>query len=173
MTTTRLLFLHSFLSSFVRRGLWLIVLLVGTSRAAMPQEIVELQHARSAVLGGAYNKQKEAFVGSQCVTGDPVATGSSESSLSLDQSMSDDNATNSLGFSLGARARYGVVEGSMSANFLSRSAATEFSVSSDHADNALMGRAVRGERVQEGAGVPWQILTLLGSMTVDGLGGDG
>lgn len=101
--------------------------IVGKANA---EEISEAQHSRAAVIGSAYDSSKESFVGSRCVEGDVSPTGGSESALSLDQSMSNTNASRELGFAVGARARYGVYEGSMAASFLAKSTSTDFSVSS-------------------------------------------
>lgn len=97
--------------------------------SSQAREIVEAEHALSGVLGSAYDSHKEAFVGSQCVTGASVPSGASDASVSLDQSMTESQASDALGFSAGARARYGVVEASAAANFMSKSVSSDFSVS--------------------------------------------
>ena len=84
---------------------------------------------RSALPGTAYQSDKEAFLPAQCVQGTMVSTGAGESSLQLDQQMSESQLSSELGFSFGARARYGVTEASLAANFVNRSMSNAFSVS--------------------------------------------
>jgi hypothetical protein len=84
-----------------------------------------------ARLGGAYASDKEAFVGGECIEGSKYdEIGAAESSFSLDQSLSEKQLADQLGFSVGGRARFGVVEASASADFLQRSTSNAFSVSS-------------------------------------------
>lgn len=99
---------------------------------SLGEEIRESQNSRSAVIGGAYDSRKEAFIGSQCVHGETIPTGASESTLSLDQSLSNDQVARELGLSVGTRARYGVYRGSIASNFLSSSMSTDFSVASTY-----------------------------------------
>ncbi|RYG94729.1 MAG: hypothetical protein EON58_15630, partial [Alphaproteobacteria bacterium] len=104
------------------------VALYATVQSSYGVEIVST--GKVGTIGDAYSGERESFVGSRCVSGTPEQIGVASASLSLDQAMSQKQAESDLGFSLGGRARYGVVEGSASANFLSRSVSNEFSIAS-------------------------------------------
>lgn len=106
---------------------YLMVIAISTcANVAHAVEIVSTGKVGSN--GDAYSGDRESFVGSRCVTGTAEPIGVASASLSLDQSMSQKQAESDLGFSIGGRARYGVVEGSASANFLSRSVSNDFSI---------------------------------------------
>jgi hypothetical protein len=104
-----------------------IVLLSAITSVAQSVVIVS---GKSAILGSAYDPSKQDFISQECVSGTEVATGSMQSSLHLDQSMSQQQVEQALGLSVGLRARYGAVDISGSAKFLSESASSSYSVSS-------------------------------------------
>lgn len=97
---------------------------------AQPADVVVNAGNRAAFLGSAYKSDKETFVGFGCGQGTGEPSGGSTSSFALDQAISESALSNELGFSIGARARYGVIDGSLAADFLSRSMASSYSVSS-------------------------------------------
>jgi hypothetical protein len=114
----------------MRQFLLAIAILWSCLAAAADDEIVTTMSRGSAALGGAYQKDKEAFVGQECVTGDKEFVGASNSSFSLTQSMTESQLADDLGFSAGGRGRFGVVEASASADFFSKSVSNSFSTSS-------------------------------------------
>lgn len=88
---------------------YLMVIAISTcANVAHAVEIVSTGKVGSN--GDAYSGDRESFVGSRCVTGTAEPIGVASASLSLDQSMSQKQAESDLGFSIGGRARYGVVE---------------------------------------------------------------
>jgi hypothetical protein len=84
---------------------------------------------KAALIGSAYNTNKQDFVGGQCLEASTEPTGVSQSSLQLDETLSESRLSNELGLSVGGHARYGAVQANMSADFLSRSLSNSFSVS--------------------------------------------
>jgi hypothetical protein len=88
-----------------------------------------LTSGKSALVGSAYASDRQDFLGGQCVTGDTKPTGIAESSFQLDHTVSETDLSSQLGFGLDTRARFGVVEASLAANFLSRSTSNAFSMS--------------------------------------------
>jgi hypothetical protein len=91
---------------------------------------VILTTGKTALAGSAYSSVKQDFIGAQCVSGNSVPTGASDSSLSLDQTIDETKLSSQLGFGLGTRARFGVTQASLSAEFLTRSISNAYSVSS-------------------------------------------
>lgn len=83
---------------------------------------------QTAVVGSGYQSEKELVVG-ECLTGTTVSTGSSTSSFSMEQALTERQASDSLGVSLGGRARFGVVEISAAARFFQSSVSNKFSAS--------------------------------------------
>jgi hypothetical protein len=84
---------------------------------------------RDADLGSAYQSEKELFVGQSCVVGNTSSTGAPISTFSFDQSLTESQASNELGFDVGGRARFGVVEASASSRFMRGSVSNQYSVS--------------------------------------------
>jgi len=84
---------------------------------------------RSALAGYAYSAEKQQFVGNACVKGGLSNAGFTNSSFSFQQSMSESEAAEQLGFSAGGRARFGLTQVSASARFARNSASTKYSVS--------------------------------------------
>lgn len=80
-------------------------------------------------LGAAYDTDREAFIGQGCVAGLLAPTGAAMSTFSFQQSLSEKQAADELGFSAGARVSYGVVTASASAQFMKSSVSTGYSVS--------------------------------------------
>ena len=79
-----------------------------------------------AVLGKGYDTLEERFTG-ECVTGTTQYVGTAEGILNFDRSLSQEETAKSLGFGIGGRARYGVVEASASARFASSSTSSAYS----------------------------------------------
>ncbi len=79
-----------------------------------------------AVLGQGYDVNEERFAG-LCVLGDRQFAGTQESSVSFDKKVSETEVADSLGFSVGGKARYGMITGSLSAEFASSSSSSDYS----------------------------------------------
>ncbi|MGK5086622.1 leucine-rich repeat domain-containing protein [Bdellovibrionota bacterium FG-2] len=85
-----------------------------------------------AVLGKGYNTKEERFVG-ECAIGDIEFAGMQNASIRFDRSLSEKETSDSLGFSVGGRARYGLIEASGAADFAKASAANAYSESTTYA----------------------------------------
>jgi hypothetical protein len=85
--------------------------------------------SRTAILGSAYQSEKQSFAGQACVSGEEVSTGPSLATFSFDQSLTETQAADQLGLSVGGRARFGVVEASASARFMENAVSSKYSVS--------------------------------------------
>lgn len=79
-----------------------------------------------AVLGEGYDASGEKFVGN-CVVGTSVFAGAPSASVNFERSLSASEISDSLGFAVGARARYGLMTASASARFASDSSSNEYS----------------------------------------------
>jgi len=86
--------------------------------------------SRQAILGSAYNSKKQEFAGQSCIAGNSVPTGTATGTFSFDQSLSESQASQQLGFGAGGRARFGAVEASASAQFMRNAASSAYSLSS-------------------------------------------
>ncbi|MBZ0144621.1 MAG: hypothetical protein K8F56_13675 [Rhodocyclaceae bacterium] len=84
---------------------------------------------RSAILGGAYQSERENFVGQECMTGTAVTQGTQRSTFSFEQALSEQQASSLMGMSAGGRARFGAIEASASARFVKNSVSNRLSVS--------------------------------------------
>jgi hypothetical protein len=107
-----------------------LTLVIDRADAQQSSQTVVTTSGTVARLGGAYDSQKQTFIGSECIDGstsDPV--GSQDSSFTLDQTISQAQLASELGFAVGGRARFGATEATGSADFLSRSTSNSFSVS--------------------------------------------
>lgn len=111
---------------------------LATVGAARSEEIIVNSSNQTAVLGTAYHTEEEKFGAVGCLGGADADSGAARSSFSLDQTMSEEQLAKELGFSVGARARYGAVEGSLEANFLSRSTSNAFSIVAIYRASYLM-----------------------------------
>lgn len=80
------------------------------------------------ILGTGYNNETQSFVG-DCVEGDIDWVGMQESSIQFDRGLSNTELSENLGFSVGGKARYGMVSGEASAKFASESSSDEYSES--------------------------------------------
>jgi hypothetical protein len=89
-------------------------------------EIVSTSQTEKALLGEGYNIKEERFAG-ECVMGTPIYTGAPEAAIQYERSMSQTEMADSLGFEAKAKARYGLISGSLSAKFASESSANDFS----------------------------------------------
>jgi Leucine Rich repeats (2 copies) len=79
-----------------------------------------------AVLGQGYDVSEERFAG-LCVLGDRQFAGTQEATISFDKKVSETEVADSLGFSVGGKARYGLITGSLSAEFTSSSSSSDYS----------------------------------------------
>ncbi len=98
-----------------------IVVLVTTLLAASEgraEDIIAATSSRQAVLGSAYNSKKQDFVGQSCIVGTPSPTGTATGTFNFTQSLTESQAAEQLGFGVGGRARFGVVEANASAQFM-------------------------------------------------------
>jgi Leucine-rich repeat (LRR) protein len=89
-------------------------------------EIPSASQSDKAVLGEGYNSKEERFAG-RCATGNVEFVGAQESNVNFSRSLSNKELSDSLGFSIGAKARYGMIKGSMSANFASEASSSSYS----------------------------------------------
>lgn len=92
-------------------------------------EISAITANRTAVLGGAYQSDKEEIVGQACVEGSEAQARTFSSSFTFEQSLSQAQASDQLGFKFGARARFGATSASAAARFLQASTSNKLSVS--------------------------------------------
>ncbi len=83
----------------------------------------------NGVLGGAYDSEKEAFVGSSCVAGTLVPTGAATAGFTFDTVLSQSDTARSLGLEIGGRARFSAVQLSAEAKFLKQSVSSRYSLS--------------------------------------------
>lgn len=88
----------------------------------LPSSAVSAQ----AMLGEGYDGSQEKFVGT-CVQGTSIFAGAPSASVTFERSLSSSEISDSLGFSVGARARYGMIKASASARFASDSSSNEYS----------------------------------------------
>lgn len=93
-------------------------------------DIIAATSSRQAILGSAYNSKKQEFAGQSCIAGNSVPTGTATGTFSFDQSLSESQASQQLGFGAGGRARFGAVEASASAQFMRNAASSAYSLSS-------------------------------------------
>lgn len=89
-------------------------------------EIQSASRTEKAVLGEGYNLKEEVFAG-ECVLGTPQYVGTQEANINFQRSMSTTELADSLGFSIGGKARYGLISASMSAKFASESFSSDYS----------------------------------------------
>jgi|GEM_PF-3416030 len=86
---------------------------------------------RVGTLGGGWDTNKEEWRG-DCATGTIGYEGAQEASIKFDRAMSEKETASALGFSLDARARYGVYEGDLAADFARDSSSSAFSESATY-----------------------------------------
>jgi len=95
-------------------------------RIGQNREISAAAQITKGSLGRGYNAKKETFVG-ECVFGDVEFVGDQDATASLNRSLSQQELSNALGFSVGASARYGVTKGSIAAKFVSEASSNAYS----------------------------------------------
>ncbi len=113
-------------------GAFLLVFSIGCGKIAQ-HELQDLTipspaQTAKAVLGKGYDSVQERFSG-DCVRGDTQYVGTSESFINFDRSLSEKETADSLGFSIGGKARYNAMNYSASAKFASSAASSEYSES--------------------------------------------
>lgn len=84
-----------------------------------------------ATLGKGYDAEKEKFVG-DCVSGEVEFVGAQNALVTFDRSMSEKETSDSLGFSVGGKGRYGAVKFSAAAQFSKESSSNDFSESTTY-----------------------------------------
>ena len=97
---------------------------------AFASEIVSGTGNLEATLGSSYHTEQEAFGAARCIAA-PVSTpaGKAEADLDFSESMSEDKVSSELGFTVGMKARFGIVKASAGASFLKESSSSALSVS--------------------------------------------
>jgi hypothetical protein len=80
-------------------------------------EILAGEQSEKAGLGQGYNSEQEEFFG-KCVRGEAEFVGNQQSQLTFNRSMSEESAASTLGFVVGAKARYSVRFGDIVSIFL-------------------------------------------------------
>jgi hypothetical protein len=96
---------------------------------AKAADINAITSSKNALIGSAYRSDRQDFPGEGCVAGDTVSSGTSTSNFTFQNSISETQASKELGLQAGGRARFGVIEASLSANFLQNSVSSAYSVS--------------------------------------------
>ena len=107
----------------------MVSITIAAGSAAADSTVQAISGKKQGVIGSGYDSAKEDFTGVQCITAKETPTGPAESSFILDEQLDERQASNELGFSVGGRARYGVIEASASAQFLTAAKSNDFSVS--------------------------------------------
>ena len=100
------------------------------TRSAFASEIVSGTGNLEATLGSAYHTEQEAFGAAKCIAA-PIsaAAGKAEADLDFSESMSEEKVSSELGFTVGMKARFGIVKASAGASFLKESQSSSLSVS--------------------------------------------
>jgi len=106
----------------------LLLAFVGPASSARAAVVRASTDASKPILGYGYSTQGESFK-QPCVQGTVTYAGAQSATLSLVMSMSQGELESSLGFSVGAKARYGLYTASASAKFARASRASDRSVS--------------------------------------------
>jgi hypothetical protein len=86
---------------------------------------------RTGTLGGGWDLDREEWKG-DCVTGEQAFEGQQEATVRFDKSVSESETASSLGFSLDAKARYGVYEGDLAADFARSASSNAYSESATY-----------------------------------------
>jgi hypothetical protein len=86
---------------------------------------------RVGTIGGGWDANMEEWRG-PCASGDIGYEGAQEASVKFDRSMSEKETASALGFSLNARARYGVYDGDLAASFAREASSSAFSESATY-----------------------------------------
>ena len=111
------------------RLLGLSILYLGCFFKALAMDLaIPTQEQHVAILGTGYHQEQERFVG-QCLKGESVYEGMPQSNIDLTSSVSLEQLSSELGFSLGGRYQYGLVNLSASAKFMKKSSSSRYSIS--------------------------------------------
>jgi hypothetical protein len=124
--TIRRLVIHRIVRHF--QIIFFCVLALMNPLLATAEDINVNDNTHTAILGTGYQTNTMNFVG-DCITGGNIPAGSSESSFNMSQSLTEDQASDEMGFAVSGRARFGVVEGSAAAKFIQSSVSDKFSIS--------------------------------------------
>jgi Leucine Rich repeats (2 copies) len=108
---------------------WLVLVLLFGSPFLGASETAVFMSGKVSAPGGAYDYNKQTFIGQNCVTGDPVPRGLMESTIHVDTNMKQEDVSQSLGFGLSGRARFGIAEASLGASFFTEAASSSYSLS--------------------------------------------
>lgn len=141
-------------SCSVKRGIaGLILCLCLVHSPVYARDVNAITADRSALIGSAYQSDKEHFVGQACVEGNELSSGVTTSTFSFEQSLTEKQAADQLGFQAGGYARYGVVKGEASARFAKSAVSSAYSVSavwlSDYRLPAQKLEAVKASSIGE------------------------
>lgn len=104
------------------RNVLFVVLGVSAHAVTLPSAAQPSQ----AVFGKGYDMEQERFTG-DCVTGTNSFAGASKSSIVFERSLSATEMSDSLGFAVGAKARYGLISGEAAASFAASSSSDDYS----------------------------------------------
>ena len=106
-----------------------VVLALITPTPSFATDVNAITTSRTSQLGGAYQSEKQAFVGQGCITGTSINTGTPVSTFTFDQALSQTDAQEQLGMEAGGRARFGAVETSAAARFMRSATSSQYSAS--------------------------------------------
>jgi hypothetical protein len=120
---------RAFVKLTVRSLLLTMAVLLALQSQGRATDISANTANKTAILGSAYQSEKESVVGDSCVVGNQQVTGAPVATFTFDQALSEQQAASELGLSAGGRARFGVVEASASASFMRNAVSNELSVS--------------------------------------------
>lgn len=126
-------------------------LLIALPSSAWTTEIIAISSKSQAELGTGYSSSQERFK-AKCLTGKKVEVGLNQANLEFSQSISTDQVAEEFGFKAGARARFGIVESSAAAKFLSQSKSDSFSISAVYSGDYQFKNAVISEPVLTAVG---------------------
>jgi Leucine-rich repeat (LRR) protein len=109
-------------------GLFGIIILTSCGKPNVKSAVQDQKNSDklSGFLGAGWDSDKQEWLG-ECAEGEQAFEGKQEAQVSFDKSMEEKEAASSLGFGLDAKARYGVYEGDLAANFARETASSAFS----------------------------------------------
>ncbi|MBQ46705.1 MAG: hypothetical protein CMP10_04330 [Zetaproteobacteria bacterium] len=100
----------------------------GVDSTLMDHQLPATAQQSQAVLGKGYDNKEERFAG-DCVRGNVQYVGSQQASIKFERSLSEREMSDSLGFSAGGKARYGLYKASAAASFSKSSSSDSYSES--------------------------------------------
>ncbi|MBY0470747.1 hypothetical protein K2X30_06215 [bacterium] len=113
---------------YSRFVLFVGVIAISSIASVFADSVIDTPSANyQAVLGTGWATDSQKFKGG-CIEGTQVSQGISQANLSFKQTISHDTLQKEFGFGAGGRARYGAVEASAAARFVSESKSDSFSI---------------------------------------------